>query len=377
MAFGSLALLVALAQSPPAPVRLASPAVLPHEFSLIRGLRELPDGRVLVTDWTEEILSVADFRTGAVRQIGRKGPGPLEYRLPGALIALPGDSTLMLDEGNSRFAIIGPGLTIARSYSNRRPGVPYAIYPRAADRLGRIYFTIPAWSEPTPLPGDSVAIARWTPAGDRVERLAAVKGYTPRRNTRTMGAPYVLFAPQDGWQADTDGRLVLVRSDRYRVERRRADGRTTSGPPTPWTPLQTTRQDRVDHVTRFVNASPISGRGEGASGLGQAPAALKSREVIERMVEQQEFAPVRPPFTDRGPWLGPDGVVWVERSVARGTAPTYDRFDAAGVRGVPVTFPAGRRLLAVGQRGVYAVATDADGIERLERYVVQGSGVRD
>lgn len=127
MAFGSLALLVALAQSPPAPVRLASPAVLPHEFSLIRGLRELPDGRVLVTDWTEEVLSVADFRTGAVRQIGRKGPGPLEYRLPGALIALPGDSTLMLDEGNSRFAIIGPGLTIARSYSNRRPGVPYAI----------------------------------------------------------------------------------------------------------------------------------------------------------------------------------------------------------------------------------------------------------
>src|SRR5688572_16471840 len=304
MALSSLTLLLlALAQAEPAPVRLATPATLPHEFSLVRGVRELPDGRVLVTDWTEEVLSVADFGAGTVRAIGRKGPGPLEYRLPGTLIALPGDSTLMLDEGNSRFAIIGPDLAIARSYSNNRPGYPHAIYPRAADRLGRIYFVIPAWADRTPPGGDSVVVARWTPHGDRIERLAHVKGYTPRKGTQTMGLPYVLFGAQDGWQAAPDGRLVFVRTEGYRVEWRGTDGRTSSGPPTRYRPLQTTREDRIDHVARFMNSTPTSGRGEGASGLGQNPASMKTRTFAEQMAERQEFAPVRPPFTDRGPWL--------------------------------------------------------------------------
>jgi hypothetical protein len=185
-----------------------------------------------------------------------------------------------------------------------------------------------------------------------------------------MGIPYVLFAAQDGWQADADGRLIFVRADGYRVEWRAGDGRITSGPPTPNRPLQTTRQDRVDYVTRFMNASPMSGRGEGASGLGHTPASLKTREIIERVVETQEFAPVRPAFTDRGPWLAPGGLVWVERSVPRGAVPLYDRFDGRGLRRAPVTLPAGRRLLAVGRKGVYAVASDADGIESLERYAL-------
>ena len=372
MALHGIALVLALVQgqAAPAAVRLSSPDILPHEFSLIRGLRELPDGRVLVTDWIEEVVAVADFRSGTVRPLGRKGSGPLEYRLPGTLLALPGDSTLLLDEGNGRFAVIGPDLRIARSYANNRPGAGHSIYPRAVDRQGRIYFTIPRWADRTPPGGDSASVARWTPDGDRIERLATVLGSAPRKNSRAPGHPDIMFSPQDGWQADADGRIVVVRSDRYRIESRAPDGRVTSGPATPHTPLRTTRRDRTDFVARFLNSSAISGRGEGASGLAQLPAAMKSREAIERMVETQEFAPVRPAFTDRGPWLGPDGVLWVERSVASGAAPLYDRFDRNGVRRAPVTLTAGRRLIAVGARGIYVAAVDADGVETLERYAV-------
>ena len=375
MAFPALALVLALAQGQPAPAaaRLSSPDVLPYEFSLIRGLRELPDGRVLVSDWIEETVAVADFRTGSVRPIGRKGSGPMEYRLPGTLLALPGDSTLLLDEGNARFAVIGPDLRIARSYSSNRPAAGHSIYPRAVDRQGRIYFTLPRWADRTPPGGDSAVIARWTPAGDRIERLATVLGSARRKNTQVPGHPNIMFSPQDGWQADADGRIVVVRSDRYRVETRAPDGRTTTGPATSHTPLRTTRRDRTDFVARFLNSSPVSGRGEGASGLGQLPAAMKSREAIEAMVETQEFAPVRPAFTDRGPWLAPDGVLWVERSVPSGAPPLYDRFDRNGVRRTPVTLPAGRRLIAVGTRGIYVSAVDADGIETLERYAVRPS----
>lgn len=368
MPLHSIVLLLAVVQAEPATHKLATAQILSHEFSLIRGVRELPDGRLLVSDWIEETVVVVDFRTGAARQLGRKGSGPLEYRLPGTLIALPGDSTLLLDEGNSRFAIIGPDLRIARSYSNVRAGLPSAIYPRAVDKLGRIYFTIPAWAERPPLGGDSVVVARWSPPNDRLERLVPIKGSTRRSNTMTMGLPYVIFAPQDGWQADAEGRLILVRADRYRIESRTADGRVTSGPPTPYRTLQTTLRDRSDYITRFLQGSPISGRGQGASGLGHAPASMNSPEMVARMVETQEFAPVRPAFTDRGPWLAPDGLLWVERSVVRGAPPLIDRFDARGLRRTSVVLPAGRRLVAVGRRGVYAAAADEDGIERLERF---------
>ena len=372
MALHGIALVLALVQgqAAPAATRLSSPDVLPHEFSLIRGLRELPDGRVLVSDWIEEVVAVADFRSGSVRPLGRKGSGPLEYRLPGTLLALPGDSTLLLDEGNGRFAVIAPDLRIARSYANNRPGAGHSIYPRAVDRQGRIYFTIPRWADRTPPGGDSASVARWTPDGDRIERLVTVLGSAPRKNSRVPGHPNIMFSPQDAWQADADGRIVVVRSDRYRIESHAPDGRVTGGPATPHTPLRTTRRDRTDFVARFLNSSAISGRGEGASGLAQLPAAMKSREAIERMVETQEFAPVRPAFTDRGPWLAPDGLLWVERSVPSGAAPLYDRFDRNGLRRAPVTLPAGRRLIALGARGIYAAAVDADGIETLERYAV-------
>ena len=69
MALHGIALVLALVQgqAAPAAARLSSPDVLPHEFSLIRGLRELPDGRVVVSDWIEEVVAVADFRSGSVR----------------------------------------------------------------------------------------------------------------------------------------------------------------------------------------------------------------------------------------------------------------------------------------------------------------------
>jgi hypothetical protein len=67
-------------------------------------------------------------------------------------------------------------------------------------------------------------------------------------------------------------------------------------------------------------------------------------------------------------------MLWVERSVPSGGAPTVDLFDSRGVRRRSVVLPAGRRLVAVGTRGAYLAAVDDDGVERLERYVVGGGG---
>ena len=123
----SLLLLTALLlpQQPPVrEVRLGAPtATLTHEFTQLRGVRELPDGRLLVSDRLEPALYVVDLKTGRATRIGREGSGPEEYRMPSTLLPLPGDSTLLADEGNARFMIIGPDLRVHRSLSSQRPGL--------------------------------------------------------------------------------------------------------------------------------------------------------------------------------------------------------------------------------------------------------------
>ena len=345
--------------------RLAAPdASLEHEFSRISGIRELADGRLLVSDWIEETVSVADLGRGDIRVIGGRGRGPAEYRLPGALLPLPGDSTLLVDQGNERLTVIGPDLRIARSFSSHRPGLAHSITPRAIDRGGRFYFEIPAWVDPAGA-GDSVAVARWDPATDRVERLARVFGITYREG-RVEGIPYVIFAPRDVWQVDPAGRLALVRSGSYLVEWREVGGSFTRGRPVTRARLPVTARDRLDYVARFMATAAIAGRGE--PGMTAMPASEKTPEAIARLAAKQEFREVRPPFTDRPPLVGPDGSLWVERSVRAGAPPAWDRFDARGTYVGGIILPPGRRLLAIGRRGLYAAAEDADGLERIERY---------
>jgi hypothetical protein len=368
-------LLAAPRQAPVPVVHLSRPsAVLPRDFSQIRGLRELPDGRVLVSDWTDEVVLVADLGRGTVRQIGRKGTGPREYRLPASLIPLPGDSTLLVDQGNERLAIIGPDLEIVRSFSSHRQGLTHTVTPRAVDGAGRFYFEIPNWSRPGADPNDSAVVARWNPATEREEVVGRVKAETWRKPGRRMqpGLPYVIFAPQDVWQVDPAGRIAFVRSGDYHVEWRDPDGRVMRGPRMPVVPLPVRAADRTDYVRRFMMTAPVAGRG--SAGMEATPAELSSPEAVARTVPHQEFAKVRPPFTDFTPRIAPDGMLWVERSVPSGGAPTFDLFDSRGVRRRSVVLPAGRRLVAVGTRGAYLAAVDDDGVERLERYVVGGGG---
>ena len=88
-------------------VNLDSPvAVVEERFSSIRGVRELSSGTVLVADWLEEHVSLVDLSTGDVSLRVDTGPGPDEVRLPSGLIPMAGDSTLLIDGGNGRLAVL-------------------------------------------------------------------------------------------------------------------------------------------------------------------------------------------------------------------------------------------------------------------------------
>jgi hypothetical protein len=343
-------------------------ATFPEPFSLIRGLRELSDGRVLVTDWIEERLVALDFGSGEARDIGRVGGGPREFRLPAGLVALPGDSTLLVDVGNGRFAVVGPDLAIHRTMSARPEEVRFGLTPRYADADGRLYFTTSSFARGLAAgPSDSVDVARWDPEQHTVEAVATVKGIT-RRKDRSPSMkprfPNVPFAEQDAWAVTPEGDVFVVRSGDYHIERFTPDGKVV-GPPIDYPVLPVTHEDKFAYVLWNTLSSPIGGRGEG---MMHQPAEWSEPRYIEEMIANNEFAEVKPPFAPGGAWTTPEGELWVQRSMPFGEPTTYDVFDDRATRVKQVALPEGRRLLGFGQGVLYAVVEDADGLQTIELY---------
>lgn len=367
----TLAALLVLAQGTVSPreLRLTTPdRVLREDFTQIRGVRELPDGRVLISDRLDKGVVAADFETNTILRIGRTGRGPAEYRMPTALMPMAGDSTLLVDEGNSRLAVIGPDLRIHRSFLLMLPGISVPLGTRGVDRQGRFYVQIPGWVRQHGDVNDSLVLVRFDARRERVDTIGRVKGATMRTGPAPrMRLPIVPFAPQDGWAVTLEGRVVIVRASDYHIETFDPGGRTARGPAVPFARLPVTDADRIAYTRRFTEHSSVGGK-DSDGGLSPVPNEWLEEKHLREFASRNVFAETRPPFTDAAIHLAPEGTVWVERSLPLGEPSTWDVFDAAGRLTVRVVLPRGRRLAALGTGTLYAVATDDDGLQRLERY---------
>jgi len=361
------------AQSVPM-VSLDDPLYVEAEpFSQVRGVRELSDGRVLVSDWVEERVVLIDPSTSMTMPVGGVGRGPREYRLPAELIGLPGDSTLLVDMGNSRLAVIGPDGIIHRSFSTQQPTVPYGMHPRGADDAGRLYFIIPRWARgAAPNAVDSAApVARWDPIDGRVDTLLAVRGVTPRSDAglprSTLGLPYVPFSLQDGWRILADGGVVVIRAEGYSVEGITGEGGWWRGGSVPYRPVPVRGADKEAFVRRFLAMSPMSGRGPDG-GMGHTPTDQMTEAAVAEIIATNEFGDRLPPFDPALVWLAPDGELWVGRWMPAGEAQVYDVFDRAGRRRFQVQLGPARQVAGLGDRRLYVTQTDEDGLQVLELY---------
>src|SRR5574338_1536138 len=208
---------------------------------------------------------------GRTTKIGRNGSGPVEYALISGLVAMPGDSTLAFDEGNGRFALVGPDLMIRRTFVLTLPGLGLPTGARGVDAQGRFYIRIPAWMFQNARRRDTLPIVRYDVARGRVDTLAFAKGITarPAVEHRVMGVPYVIFAPEDQWAVAPDGRVAVVRSGDYHVEWYGAGPRVVRGPPVPFVRRRVTAADRFAYIRHFIENSSASGKATngGTAGL--------------------------------------------------------------------------------------------------------------
>ena len=357
------------------PVELGAPAAVSAEaFSSISGLRELGDGTLLVADGLEgRLLRVSpDLRTAT--PVGREGAGPGEYRTPDGLFAMAGDSTLMVDLGNGRLAVLAPDASIRRTLpiAGGTGPAPTILLPRAVDAGGRVYFR--QMGRPGPDgPPDSAAVARFDPRNGETVRLASVK--LPEMHVRSGGAANareevirpVPLSPQDAWTATPDGRLVVARSDprSYWLEIV-DDGATSRGPEVAYEPVPVRGPDREAWIAALSGALGVSvevenGRQRTTFSRGGAP-ALDADDL--------EWPATKPAFPEGALRAAPAGRFWLERHVPAGGPRTFDVLDESGRRVGSVRLPAGRRLEAFGDGAVYLTRTDELDFVWLERYAL-------
>lgn len=181
----------------------------------------------------------------------------------------------------------------------------------------------------------------------------------------------LVFAAGDAWAADPSGRIAIVRAKDYHVEWIDPSGAKITGPAVAWQPIEVTERDKTEYTRTFLANSGIGGKGGpgGApGGLIATPPEMMAPKEVAALAENTAFAKTKAPFTEARPLIGPEGTLWVERSMPRGSPSRWDVFDGQGRLTTQVELPVGRRLVGLGKASVYLVSVDADGVERLERH---------
>jgi hypothetical protein len=375
-AAGLLAVLVAAApaalrsQSVPRVSLGRAEAQLNEPFDNVTAVRELSDGRVIVADRFARTVTLADFRAGTATAIGREGQGPGEYAFPAGLVALPGDTTLLVDPGQRRFLVIGPAArpTGLLSFPGNMMGL---LRVRGSDRQGRIYLQGNEMSGLQPgarLP-DSVSVLRWDRARDRIDTLGRIKvpgiqsATSGSANARSVVMRVQPFSPQDDWAVGADGQVGVVRVGGYHVEWWKPAGQKLTGPAVAYKPVAISQADKDRY--KAASNNPRGGFRMTVEGQGRPGTAAPPPPPSLSEPDWPEF---KPAFRDGTSQVAPDGSLWVQRYGGAEAPLAYDVFDASGRLTRQVVMPKGARLVGFGARGLYVAITTEDELETLARY---------
>jgi hypothetical protein len=179
---------LAFAAVPQEKIALTKPdAEYAEPFTSIRGVREVANGKVLVTDSQDKVVQLLDLASGSAIKVGREGQGPEEYMLPMGLFGMPDGSTVLQDLGNRRFLTIQADGKIGKSFSPPTPSAQTSqangpgafvmgaglMNVRGSDARGNLYFQgmgIP--TDGSSAAADSVPLMTWDRVSPKVDTVA-------------------------------------------------------------------------------------------------------------------------------------------------------------------------------------------------------------
>ena len=368
-----------LAAQGPAPRPLGTPdAVYSEAFTAISSLRELRDGRVLVSDVPDRALHLVDLTAGTARAVGRQGAGPGEYGSPGRLLVLPGDSTLLWDPMNSRFLTIRPDGTPGATMPLIDPGEHLLLGALAGiDDHGRLYYVVTrrAAGSGGLLSGHEADLVRYERGSGRLDTLATLN--LPRgEQTGAHALPGGMlqrftnlpFAARDVAAVAADGRVAIVRVDGFRVEWV-GGGSRVMGPATPFRPIRITEAEKRAFVAGLRQPGQIMVRGGGAGGGVALPRGGGPPPGGGDDLSGMTWPAAKPPFLAGAAQIDRLGRVWVLESRAHDDPiPVHAVLGSRGELIERVSLPRDTRLVGFGAGTVYLSRTDEDGLQYLQRY---------
>lgn len=334
-------------------------ATLPVEFTMVSSVRELADGRVLVIDQGESKLVIADWKSGTAVQIGRNGSGPAEYSMPTDLFPIGGDSTLLPDLRNGRWLLL-KGTSVVTTTAQDAPAIAAgARRPLGADSLGRVIYTkglgVDGGPSSIAAPGsDSLLLLRATRRTGRSDTIAILRARDatiriegPKEKPTSIEIRVHPLAAGELAALFEDGWIAVARLDPYRVDWIAPDGRETRGQPLPFERIPLDDAEQRAYVERVAARS--GGPTPEPSMYGKWP------EIM-------------PPFRVGALLAAPDGHLWIERvATAAAPYPPYDVVDRRGALVARVIVDGDVKVVGFGRGVVYSVATDEDGIQRLQK----------
>ena len=261
------------AQSVPVVDLPAASAKSAETFGAIINVRELPQGKVLVSDGKNYVVKLlsATLATERVVLDSAKEAANTYGNFPLPVIAYTGDSTLFVSPRG--VLLIDPGGNVTRVIALPQPNF-WAQLRRAvyADDKGRLAFMaaspvtrLPA-AGVVPIVSDSAPVLRVDFAARTTDTVAWVaRPYTrvdtwnPRVSGElTFWLPNPLQAVDD-WTVLSDGSIAMVRGHDYRVDWLRSNGTKESSPKLPFDWKQMTDADKVSLIdsvqAQWVNAA--------------------------------------------------------------------------------------------------------------------------
>lgn len=388
------------------PVRSVSLAVGTDSgvVQFLDNIRPLASGRVLVNDAKRQRVILLEQTLQRFVTISDTAAGaPIYYPQGGAaILPYPGDSTVLLDPQSKAFVVIGPTGRVARTMAlpNARDVALLSLGmrgPQGFDDRGRLVFSavrtqgvVDAEQRAAPDPPrlvviwthDSSTIIRRDPNRATTDTLAVVAGsasktwvlHQPNGRALARGAG-IPIPTVDDWTLLADGTVAIVRGQDYHIDWTHPDGRVTSTPKMSYDWLRITPEQK-QHLADSINAV-FAARAATSSPPTPPPPGIPGRPDMTALppasFEADSLPDFWPPVRERTLKSDPDGNVWVlpTTSLLANDGLVYDIVNRNGAIIERVKLPPGRRLLAVGYRGVvYMGYTPKGGLVRLERATI-------
>jgi hypothetical protein len=379
----------ALAQNVPTRTLSKPDAEYAEPFTLLAGVRELRDGRVIAIDPRDKTVQAIDFRTGSAVKLGREGSGPGEYGIPTRLLALPGDTSAVVDMLNNRMLLINPNATVGgfvdlnvpapAGRGDGRGGMMMigASMPTASDAKGRMYAQGAPFrmTDNGPVTSDSLPMTRWDRASGKRDTLAWMRvaaGSNQISGSRGRGGANVSvrigggppFNGADQMAVAPDGRVAIVHHDPYSVEFVNEAGQRTRGQPIRYDRIKISDGHKQEWRDRQKNAFGMMITNDNGR---RSAAMVPNNNVQDPETWGGEYMP---PFLSGQNTLSfsNEGYLWVQRTGPAGQPPTYDVIDRAGNLAMKVVLPKKARLVGFGNGAVYITRSDEDDLQYLQKH---------